>query len=89
MLAEWGIKKEQVHLIIQDNAANMVKAMKDAAYPDLGCFAHTLQLIIHDVMLTQRFVGTLAICRQIVGNCKHSPLAYFRLKEIQQSLGLP
>ena len=29
MLAGWGIKKEQVHLIIRDNASNMVKAMKD------------------------------------------------------------
>ena len=68
----------------------MVKAMKDAAYPDLGCFAHTLQLIIHDGVLTQRAViDALAICRKIVGHFKHSPLAYSRLKEIQQSLGLP
>ena len=44
-------KKEQVHLIIRDNAS-MVKAMREAAYPDLGCFAHTLQLIIHNGVLT-------------------------------------
>ena len=48
-----GNKKEQVHLIIRDNASNMVKAMREAAYPDLGCFAHLLQLIIHDGVLTQ------------------------------------
>ena len=90
MLAGWGIKHEQVHLIICDNASNMVKAMKDAAYPDLGCFAHTLQLIIHDGVLTQQAViDALAICRKIIGHFKHSPLAYSRLKEIQQSLGLP
>ena len=52
MLEGWEIEKEQVHLIC-DNASNMVKAMIEAAYPDLGCFAHTLQLIIHDGVLTQ------------------------------------
>ena len=28
----------------------MVKAMKDVAFPDLGCFAHTLQLIVNELL---------------------------------------
>ena len=44
MFKEWLIEKERVHLIVRDNAANVVKAMKDGGYADLGCFAHTLQL---------------------------------------------
>ena len=67
-----------------------MKAMREAVYPDLGCFAHILQLIIHDGVLTQRAVtDVLANCRKIVGHFKHSPLAYCRLKEIQQSLEIP
>ena len=90
MLEGWGIQREQVHLLIRDNASNMVKAMREAVYPDLGCFAHMLQLIIHDGVLTQRAVtGTLANCCRIVGHFKHSLLAYCRLKEIQQSLEIP
>ena len=90
MLDGWRIKKEQLHLIVRDNAANMVKAMRDASFPDLGCFAHTLQLIVHDGVLSQRFVkDTVAVCRRIVGHFKHSPLACPRLKEIQENLGLP
>ena len=90
MLNEWSIKKEQVHLIFRDNATNMVKAMKDAGYASLGCFAHTLQLIVHDGVLSQRLVkDTIAICRKIVGHFKHSPLACTQLKEIQESLRLP
>lgn len=89
MLAHWEIKDEQVHLIVRDNAANMVKAMKDAAFPDLGCFAHTFQLIVNDGVLSQRaVVDTLAVCRKIVGHFRRSSLAYCRLKEIQQNLGL-
>ena len=90
MLEGWEIQNEQVHLVVRDNASNMVKAMREAAYPDLGCFAHALQLIIHDGVLTQRVViDVLTTCRKIVGHFKHSPLAYCRLKEIQQSLGIP
>lgn len=55
----------------------------------LGCFAHTLQLIIHDGIFSQRAViDTLAICRQIVGHFKRSSLAYDRLKTIQERLQL-
>jgi len=65
----------------------MVIAMKDA---DLGCFALTLQLVVHDSVLSQRTViDILAICRSIVGHFKHSTLAYSKLCEIQQNLGLP
>ena len=49
----WSIKKEEFHLIVRDNAANMVKAMRDASFPDLGYFAH-------DGVLSQRFA--VAVC---------------------------
>ena len=90
MFKEWSIEKEQVHLIVRDNAANMVKAMKDGGYADLGCFTHTLQLIVHEGVLPQRLVkDTVAVCRKIAGHFKHSPLAYSKLKDIQRSLSLP
>lgn len=59
-------------------------------YLDLGCFAHTLQLIIHDSVFSQRSVtNTLAVCRSIVGHFKRSPLACSKLKEIQGNLSIP
>ena len=71
MLKEWGIKKEQVHLFVRDNAANMVKAMRDGSFDDFGCFTHTLQLVVHDGVMSQRAVGnTLAVCRHLVGHFK-------------------
>ena len=39
---------EQVHLVITDNASNMVKAMRDVSLPHFECFAHSLQLVIND-----------------------------------------
>ena len=65
----------------------MVKAMADGDFDDLGCFAHILQLVLHDGTFSQRTViDTLAVCRQVVGHFKRSPLAYDHLKTIQPQL---
>ncbi|XP_011409510.1 PREDICTED: zinc finger BED domain-containing protein 4-like, partial [Amphimedon queenslandica] len=53
MLENWNIEKTSVHLVVRDNASNMVKAFRDGGYSDLGCFAHTLQLVIHDAVFSQ------------------------------------
>ena len=90
MLDGWNIKKNQVHLVLRDNAANMVKGMREACVPSYGCFAHTLQLVIGDGLLFQKVVKDLfAVCHRIVSHLKHSSLAHSRLQKIQASLGLP
>ena len=84
MLKHWGISKTPVHLIIHDNASNMMKASREAGLPSMGCFAYTLQLVVNEGVLSQRAViDILAISRKIVGHFKHSTLAYHRLNEIQ------
>jgi len=63
--------------MVRDNAANMIKVMKDGSFSDLGCFAHTLHLIVHDGVLSQKIVtDTVASARCIVSHFKCSPLAY-------------
>lgn len=87
MFQSWNIPKEKVHVILRDNARNMVRAMQDAGFPSLGCMAHTLQLAVHEGVLSQRSVNDIiATGRRIVGHFKHSPLAYSRL---QTQLGQP
>ena len=84
------IKESQVHLMVRNNVANMIKAMKDGSFSYLGCFGHTLQLIVHDGMLSQKIaIGTVASAHHIVSHFKRSPLAYGQLKEIQENLQLP
>ncbi|XP_036950720.1 zinc finger BED domain-containing protein 4-like [Acanthopagrus latus] len=89
MLNNWGIEKKRVHVILRDNAANMKRAMLDMGVQSLGCVAHTLQLVVHEGLLSQRSVtDTLANARKIVGHFKHSPLAYSRLEDIQVDLNM-
>ncbi len=56
MLASWNIPLDKVHLVLRDNAANILKAMRDSALPSFGCFAHSLQLVVHDGVFAQRAV---------------------------------
>jgi len=35
MLSGWEINQDQVHVVLLDNAANMAKAMREAALPSL------------------------------------------------------
>lgn len=56
----------------------------------LGCVAHTLQLAVHDGLISQRSVSDcIAMGRRLVGHFKHSQLATSRLRDIQTELGLP
>ena len=53
MLLSWEINKENVHIVLRDNASNMARAMKDADLCSYSCFAHSLQLVVNDWVLCQ------------------------------------
>ncbi len=87
MLNSWGIEKQQVHVILRDNARNMQKAMDDMGVLSMRCVTHTLQLVMHEGLLSQHSVkDTLVSTRKITGHFKHSSLAYSCLEDIQIDL---
>ena len=55
-LAVWNIDDHQVHVFVRDNGSNMVKAISDSGFTSVSCLAHTLQLVVHDEVLSQRAV---------------------------------
>ena len=58
---------DRVHVILCANGSNMVRAIKDGRLHDLGCLAHTLLLVVHDGVLSQRAaIDIPAICREVV-----------------------
>lgn len=88
----YGIRSSQTIPIfcITDNASNMVSAL--TSMPDwihLRCFAHTLQLALHDAKKeVPGMAKMLSKARSIVGHYKHSSTAQTRLNKIQERLGL-
>ena len=90
MLDHWEISTDKVYLVLQDNATNMAKAMREASLPLLGCFAHSLLLVVEDGVLSQcAVIDVLATFRTTVGQFKHSSVVYGRLCSIQERLGVP
>lgn len=57
-MAEWHIS-HKVAAIVSDNAANVVSAVRLGEWRSIGCFAHSLNLVVHQatkeisVVLTQ------------------------------------
>lgn len=84
-LNDWEITNEKVHLVIRDNAPNFVKALSLTPYKNnLGCTAHTLQLVIKDSLFSQKIVSeACSKARRIVGHFKHSLQATKLLKDFQ------
>uniref|UniRef100_A0A8C5MY44 BED-type domain-containing protein n=1 Tax=Leptobrachium leishanense TaxID=445787 RepID=A0A8C5MY44_9ANUR len=90
MFETWAIPKSSVHVVVRDNAKNMIKGMEDAGLPSISCVAHTLQLAVSEGLLSQRSIAdAVGVGRKIIGHFKHSNLAYSRLQDIQIQLGQP
>ncbi|XP_060764433.1 zinc finger BED domain-containing protein 4-like [Neoarius graeffei] len=89
MLMHWSITKDQVHVVLRDNARYMIKAMEECGLASLGCMAHTLQLAVNEAVLSQRSItDCVSIGRKIIGHFKHSQLATSRLQNLQKQLGM-
>lgn len=90
ILNNWNLSINDVHAVIHDNARNITKAFRDANTAHCSCAAHTLQLVINDVIFTDPDIDQLLrSCRKLVGHFKKSTNATSQLKAIQLSLGLP
>ena len=90
MLQSWEIAHDKVHVVVSDNASNMIRTMSDASFTHFGCFAHSLQLVIKDSLFVQRALNDIiAVCRSIVGHFHRSSVACHNLKRIQDSLNIP
>ena len=90
MLQNWEIAHDKVHVVVSDNASNMIKAMSDASFTHFGSFAHSLQLVIKDGLFVQRALSDIiAVCRSIVGHFHRSSVSSHSLKRIQDSLNIP
>lgn len=90
LLKNWNINKESVHLVLSDNAANMVRGIQDLKLASASCFLHSLQLVINTALKSQRTVtDMITVAKKIVGHFNHSSLAYYKLKKIQADLQMP
>ena len=79
-----------VHVVLQDNACNMEKAMKECGVASLDCMARSLQLAVNKAVLSQRAVSDcVATGHKIVGHFRQSQVASSSLRKLQERLQEP
>lgn len=87
MCAEWEISDGCHKYIVTDNGHNIRAAVRRLLWTECACFAHTLQLAIHDAI--PNTLSNDRLCkktRQIVGHYKDSSSAQKRLDEYQKNM---
>ncbi|KAJ8933556.1 hypothetical protein NQ314_013930 [Rhamnusium bicolor] len=85
---EWGISNK-ISAIVRDNAANIKNAVRILNYENLPCAAHTLNLVMTDVLKDiPAFDNIIKTCRSIVGHFKMSVVASDKLTKMQQQMAI-
>ena len=89
MLDTWGIENEKRGVLVKNNGASMIKAAQLTGLDHLGCYIHTIQLVVNRGLKVQpAIIDAIAIARALVGHFRHSSLATDDLYKIQKSLQL-
>ena len=55
---KWGILKENMTMMLRDNASNVIKACCDWEIPHFSCIGHNLHLIVGPLFVQKRGRGT-------------------------------
>jgi len=82
--------RSRLHLVVRDNAANIVKAVNYGGLKHIGCFLNGLHLVLTNSLREQKSVATLLIkIRSIVRKFRHSTKAKSVLMKAQEREGMP
>ncbi|KAH8344489.1 hypothetical protein KR084_006217, partial [Drosophila pseudotakahashii] len=82
VLDEWNIR-EKVVAVVTDNAQSMKKACTILQKFNLPCFAHTLNLVMQDVLKHYSLKDIIIKCKKLVGFFKSSSIAYAKFRSAQ------
>nr|CAI5837979.1 unnamed protein product [Callosobruchus analis] len=84
IVMDWGIG-EKVLLAVSDNASNIKNAITtQLGWNHLGCFAHTINLIVKDALSDPAVGNLLSKVRTVVGNFKRSSISTQKFIDYQK-----
>lgn len=93
MMKDWQLtnaNSPKCHVVVSDSAANMLKTFRELSINRIACFAHSLQLVVKDGLLSQRtIIDACAVVRAVVGHFKHSSSALSAFHAKQRELNIP
>ncbi|XP_060846118.1 E3 SUMO-protein ligase ZBED1-like [Rhopalosiphum padi] len=83
---EWKINNKVV-AVVTDNAANMVSAVRQLHFRHIGCFAHSINLVVQNSL--ENISEIVSKVKKIVEFFKRSSNALTKLQSTQAQMGLP
>lgn len=87
ILTEWNLEKKHL-MIVSDNAANIRAAIQnELQWKHFGCFAHTINLVVHDGLKEEEISRIIIKVKNIVSHFKRSPLSTEKLLAYQRNQG--
>lgn len=87
VLTEYGVH-DKILMVVSDNAANIKAAVKnELQWKHLGCFAHTINLVVNDGLQEEEVRRNISKVKHIVGYFKRSHIATSKLLVYQQNQG--
>ena len=88
MWEAWGLDASRRHILLRDGASNMTLGSTLAEIGSAHCAIHLLQLVINDVILSQRTVKDILLkSRRLCTHFNYSALARREFKAIQNKQG--
>ncbi|CAH2000345.1 unnamed protein product [Acanthoscelides obtectus] len=84
---KWDIQ-DKIVFAVSDNAANIQKALQLVRWKNMGCVAHTLNLIVKDGLKNERITLILEKVREIVRYFKKSTISNNKLLRYQENTGI-
>lgn len=86
VVSKWGIQ-DKINFAVSDNAANIQKALQLLKWKNMGCIAHTLNLIVKDGLKNEKVTSILEKVRGIVCHFKRSTISNNKLLKYQENEG--
>ncbi|XP_044312889.1 E3 SUMO-protein ligase ZBED1-like [Drosophila rhopaloa] len=84
VLDDWAIAQKVVCLV-SDNDASMKKACVSLKYKHLPCVAHTINLLVQDILKQPILEEIISKCKTVVSFFKRSSTAYAKFKAAQKT----
>ncbi|XP_055854591.1 E3 SUMO-protein ligase ZBED1-like [Episyrphus balteatus] len=86
ILNEWEISNK-ITAVVSYNAANILAAVRLGGWQSIGCFAHSLNLVVQKS--TTKIANTLIKVKAIVEYFKRSAQGLQKLKAVQKQMNMP
>ena len=86
MLDAWEIPDGKRGVLVRDNGASMVEAAQLTGMDHLGCYIHTIQLVVNrGLEVHTTVIDAIATARTLVGRFRHSTQATEQWNKIERS----